>query len=34
MKELSLQDEFSEFLLYTVSNGDVKVEIFFHYKNI
>ena len=34
MKELSLQDEFSEFLLYTSPNGDVKVEIFFHNENV
>ncbi len=29
MKKLSLQDEFSEFLLYPAPSGDVKVEIFF-----
>jgi len=34
MKELSLQDEFSEFLLYTAPSGDVKVEIFFHNENV
>jgi len=34
MKELSIQDEFSEFLLYTSPNGDVKVEIFFHNENV
>ena len=34
MKELSLQDEFSDFLLYTSQNGDVKVEIFFHKENV
>ena len=34
MKELSIQDEFSEFLLYTAPNGDVKVEIFFHNENV
>ncbi|MEN8122570.1 MAG: virulence RhuM family protein [Bacteroidota bacterium] len=34
MKELSLQDQFSEFLLYTSPNGDVKVEIFFHNENV
>ena len=34
MKELSLQDEFSEFLLYTAPSGDVKVEIFFYNENV
>jgi hypothetical protein len=34
MKELSLQDQFSEFLLYTSPSGDVKVEIFFHNENV
>ncbi len=34
MKELSLKDQFSEFLLYTSPNGDVKVEIFFHNENV
>ncbi len=34
MKELSIQDEFSEFLLYTAPSGDVKVEIFFHKENV
>ena len=34
MKELNLQDEFSEFLLYTSQNGEVKVEIFFHNENV
>jgi len=34
MKELSIQDEFSEFLLYTAPSGDVKVEIFFHNENV
>ncbi len=34
MKELSIQDEFSEFLLYTSPSGDVKVEIFFHNENV
>ncbi len=34
MQELSTQDEFSEFLLYTTPNGDVKVEIFFHNENV
>ncbi len=34
MKELSIQDEYSEFLLYTTPSGDVKVEIFFHNENV
>ena len=34
MKKLSLQDEFSDFLLYTAPSGEVKVEIFFHNENI
>jgi len=34
MKELSIQNEFSEFLLYTAPSGDVKVEIFFHNENV
>jgi len=34
MKELSIQDEYSEFLLYTAPSGDVKVEIFFHNENV
>jgi len=34
MKELSIQDEFSEFLLYTAPSGDVKVEIFFHNESV
>lgn len=34
MQELSTQDEFSEFSLYTTPNGDVKVEIFFHNENV
>ena len=34
MKKISLQDEFSEFLLYTAPSGDVKVEIFFHNENV
>ncbi len=33
-KDLSLQDEFSEFLLYTSPNGDVKVEIFFYNETV
>ena len=32
--KLSVQDEFSDFLLYTTPNGDVKVEIFFHNENV
>jgi len=32
--KLSIQDEFSDFLLYTSPNGDVKVEIFFHNENV
>jgi len=32
--KLSIQDEFSDFLLYTTPNGDVKVEIFFHNENV
>jgi len=34
MKKLSIQDEYSEFLLYTAPSGDVKVEIFFHNENV
>ena len=34
MKKISLQDEFSEFLLYTAPSGEVKVEIFFHNENV
>lgn len=34
MKEMSFQDEFSDFLLYTTPNGAVKVEIFFHNENV
>ncbi len=34
MQKLSIQDEFSEFLLYTAPSGDVKVEIFFHNENV
>ncbi len=32
--KLSVQDEFSDFLLYTTPNGEVKVEIFFHNENV
>ncbi|MCD4793541.1 MAG: virulence RhuM family protein [Bacteroidales bacterium] len=32
--KLSIQDEFSDFLLYTTPKGDVKVEIFFHNENV
>lgn len=32
--KLSIQDEFSDFLLYTTPNGDVKVEIYFHNENV
>jgi len=34
MKELSIQDEYSEFLLYTAPSGDVKVEIFLYNENV
>jgi hypothetical protein len=34
MEEISIQDEFSDFLLYTTPNGAVKVEIFFHKENV
>ena len=33
-KEITLKDETTEFLLYTTSNGKVKVEIFLHNENI
>ncbi len=32
--ELTIQDELTEFLLYTTPDGKVKVEIFFHNENI
>ena len=31
---LSINDELTEFLLYTAPNGDVKVEIFLHDENV
>ncbi len=34
MKELTIKDETSEFLLYTSPRGDIKVEVFFHNENI
>jgi len=34
MKDLTLQDELTEFLLYTTPNSDVKVEIFFHNESV
>lgn len=33
-KALSLNDEFTEFLLYTTPNGNVKVEIFVHNETV
>ena len=33
-KELSIQDELTEFLLYTTPSGEIKVEVFFHNENI
>lgn len=33
-KELTLQDELTEFLLYTSPNGDIKVEVFLHNETI
>ena len=32
--KLAIKEELTEFLLYTTSNGDVKVEIFLHNENI
>ena len=32
--QITLQDELTEFLLYTTPQGGVKVEIFFHNENI
>ena len=34
MHELTIKDELTEFLLYTMPDGKVKVEIFFHKENI
>jgi len=34
MKELSLKDELTEFLLYTTPNGKIKVEVFLHDENL
>src|SRR3989344_2806986 len=34
VKELTIKDETTEFLLYTTPNGKVKVEIFLHHENI
>ncbi len=33
-KEISLQDELTEFLLYTTSNGSVRVETLLHNENL
>jgi len=33
-QELSIQDELTEFLLYTTPSGDIKIEVFFHNENI
>lgn len=34
MKNLSLKDELTEFLLYTTPNGNIKVEVFLHDENL
>jgi len=34
MQELTLKDELTEFLLYTTSSNDVKIEIFVHDENV
>ncbi len=34
MNKLSIQEELTDFLLYTTPNGDVKVEIFFYNENV
>ncbi len=33
-QKLTIQDQLTEFLLYTAPSGDVKVEIFFHDENV
>lgn len=33
-KEITIQDELTEFLLYTTPNGDEKVEVFLHNETI
>ena len=34
MKDLTIEDETTEFLLYTSPNGDIKVDVFFHKESI
>ena len=33
-KQITIQDEITDFLLYTTPDGDVRVEIFFHNENV
>ena len=33
-KKLSIQDELTDFILYAVGDGQVKVEVFLHEENI
>ena len=34
MKELSLKEQLTDFLLYTTPNGNIKVEVFLHDENL
>ena len=34
VKQITIKDELTEFLLYTSPNGDIKVEAFLHNENI